>query len=260
MIIALFGDVHGNLPAMYDLCQRWQTETGETIDLVLQTGDMGLWRNIEKMDRATRKHFKQDKKELGSALYLSGELVAPIETWFIHGNHENFSLLQGSEGRAVDPAGRMIFLGPGSIKVFNDNIESLSVAALGGMEYRFGKYPVPTHERVQKYLHAPSLMGLMEQRPDVDFLLLHDSPLNRGLRTKFPTGSKRLTELIQALKPRFAFYGHYHDPPAPFCIDTTLCACMNFPGARRIPDRDGAMGIIRTNPWAFQFVPAESQD
>lgn len=254
MILAVFGDVHGNLPGMYELCKSWEQEKKQRIDLVLQTGDIGLWSSFEQMDRATKKYYTKDKSELAAGAYLSGERVAPIETWFVHGNHENFPLLADREGQAVDPGGRIIFLAPGSVREFHKGSEILRVAALGGMEYRFGKYPTPSDERVQKYLHPPSLNHLRKESPKVDVLLLHDAPLNKGLRNKFPTGSKRLTELIKAMQPRFAFYGHYDDPPEPFCLGSTLCAGMNFARARRILNRDGAMGILRTDRWEFHFV------
>lgn len=254
MIVAVFGDVHGNLAAMFDCCFDWQNRSAKQIDLILQTGDMGLWCSFEEADKAARKHHADDATELTAALYLSGCKTAPIETWFINGNHENFSLLVGRENQPVDPAGRIVFLSPGSIREFRKGKEALRVAALGGIEYRFGKYAIPSNQRVQKYLHPPSLENLQKTSSKVDVLLLHDAPLNKGLRTKFPTGSKRLTELIQALQPRFAFYGHYDDPPEPFYIGSTLCASTNFAKAKRIPGRDGAMGILQTDVWQFHFV------
>lgn len=254
MVVAVFGDVHGNLPGMYKLCEQWQQEKKTQIDLVLQTGDMGLWASFEQMDKATKKHYAKDGSELASAAYLSGEKTAPIEMWFVHGNHENFAFLCHKEGGAVDPRGRIIFLAPGSVREFRKGEDILRVAALGGMEYRFGKYPVPSEERVQKYLHPPSLENLRKTRPKVDVLLLHDAPLNKGLRNKFPTGSKRLTELIETMQPRFAFYGHYDDPPEPFYLGSTLCAGTNFTGAKRIANRDGAMGALWTDTWEFHFV------
>jgi len=254
MIVAIFGDVHGNLPGMYQLCRSWQQEKKECIDLVLQTGDIGLWSSFDQMDKATKKHYKKDESELASAVYLSGEQKAPIKTWFIHGNHENFSLLYHKEGGAVDPSGQIIFLATGLVRQFRKGNEVLRVAALGGMEYRFGKYPIASNERVQKYLHPPSLELLRKESSQVDVLLLHDAPLNKGLRNKFPTGSKRLTELIEAMQPRFMFYGHYDDPPEPFYLGPTFCAGTNFAGARRVPNRDGAMGILRTEQWEFHFV------
>jgi len=254
MIVAIFGDVHGNLDGMYLLCREWQEEHGEKISLVLQTGDMGLFRSVEEMDRASRRHFRKDETELGAVDYLDGKKKAPIETWFVHGNHENFEILRAHEGEAVDPAGKIIFLPPATVHVFKRGKEQLTVAGLGGMEYRFGKYPLPSQERIQKYLHPDCLQKFLEEKPRVDVLLMHDAPLNKGLRDRFPTGSKRITQLIETLQPRFLFYGHYNNPPEPFRIGDTFCACMNYPDAKRIPRRDGAMGILRTDRWQFEYV------
>ena len=254
MIAALFGDVHGNLPGLYDMCSAWQDENNERIDLVLQTGDMGLFRSFDEMDKAARKHLEKDQTEPAAAEYVSGKRAAPVDTWFVHGNHENFPLLRLSENRPVDPAGRIVFLGPGTVREFRKGGEALRIAALGGMEYRFGKFPIPSDERVQKYLHPQLLDRLLATPGKVDVLLLHDAPLNKGLRNKFPTGSTRLTEFIRSLQPRFAFYGHYDDPPEPFRIGSTLCAGLNSARAKRIPGRDGAMGILRTDRWEFCFV------
>lgn len=254
MIVAIFGDVHGNLPGMYELCADWQQENKQKIDLILQTGDIGLWQSFQEMDKATKKHFAKDESELAAAPYLSGQQIAPIQTWFVHGNHENFSLLVDTEGQPVDAAGQIVFLAPGSVREFRREEEILRVAGLGGMEYRFGKFPIPSDERVQKYLHPACLDRLRHEEPRIDVLLLHDSPLNKGLRNEFPTGSKRLTELILDIQPRLAFYGHYDDPPEPFWLGSTFCAGMNFASAKRIPSRDGAMGILRTDTWEFHFV------
>jgi hypothetical protein len=254
MIVAVFGDVHGNAGGMYGLHRVWQEQHGQAIDLVLQTGDMGLWRTPEEMDAATRRRLANDPAELGWAAYLQGTQTAPVETWFVHGNHENFALLEVKEGQPVDPAGRIVFLAPGSIREFRRAGQTLLVAGLGGMEYRFGKYPIPPGRPVRKYLYPPALERLAGQKGKADVLLLHDAPLNKGLRNKFPTGSRRLTELVEALQPRFAFYGHYADPPEPFRLGQTLCAGMNSAAARRIPGRDGAMGILRTDAWEFDFV------
>lgn len=41
MNIAVFADVHGRILLAFKLCARWEKETGEQIDLILQAGDMG---------------------------------------------------------------------------------------------------------------------------------------------------------------------------------------------------------------------------
>jgi hypothetical protein len=67
MNIAVFADVHGRVLLAFKLCARWQQETGETIDLILQAGDLGAYPDISHLDRATIKHARKDPTELGFA-------------------------------------------------------------------------------------------------------------------------------------------------------------------------------------------------
>ncbi|MCE5231526.1 metallophosphoesterase [bacterium] len=254
MLIALFGDVHGNLPAVYSLCEEHESSTGEKIDLALQIGDMELWRNADEMKAADPKRRHADEFFLGAAPYVSGEKPVPIPTWFVHGNNENYALLREVRDGAIDPAGRLVFLPPGCVREFHKDRDTITISGLGGMEYRFGKFPIPNEQPVHKYIYPPAIDELERTKPAIDILLLHDAPMNKGLRDKFPTGSKRITRLIETISPRFAFYGHYDNPPEPFRIGNTLCACLNLPSARRIPHRDGSMAILRTNPWQFEFL------
>lgn len=43
MYLAVFGDVHGNLDAMYEYVQRWEEKYGTPISAILQTGDLGVF-------------------------------------------------------------------------------------------------------------------------------------------------------------------------------------------------------------------------
>src|SRR5215467_12895557 len=65
MNIAVFADVHGRLLLAFKLCARWQRETGEKIDLILQAGDLGAYPVRERMDRATLKYIERDPTEMG---------------------------------------------------------------------------------------------------------------------------------------------------------------------------------------------------
>lgn len=256
MLIAVFGDVHGNLAGLYELCAEWEKTSGRPIDLALQIGDMELWRNPEEMKAADPKRRDVDDSFLGAAPYITGEKRIPVETWFVHGNNENYELLRSASGGKIDPEGRLVYLAPGTVREFQKADETISVCGFGGMEYRFGKFPIPEEQPVHKYIYPPAIDELERAKPAVDILLLHDAPMNKGLRDKFPTGSKRITHLVETLAPKFAFYGHYDNPPAPFRIGPTLCAGLNQSDARHIPKRDGGMAILDTDGWKFGFVKA----
>lgn len=254
MLIALFGDVHGNLPGIYELCADHEKSSGEKVDLVLQIGDMELWRTNEEMKAADPRRRDADEFMLGAAQFLNVNHPIPIPTWFVHGNNENYALLREAIDGVIDPARRLIFLAPGRVREFKTTNEIVKIAGVGGMEYRFGKFPIPDEQPIHKYIYPPAVEDLERTKPGIDILLLHDAPLNKGLRDKFPTGSARLTHLVETLQPRFVFYGHYDNPPEPFKIGRTVCACLNLPAARRIPHREGSMAILRTSDWKFEFV------
>ena len=65
MRIALFSDIHGKVLLPFKLCDFYQKKTGKKIDLILQCGDIGAYPNLEALDKATVKHAKYDRDELG---------------------------------------------------------------------------------------------------------------------------------------------------------------------------------------------------
>lgn len=65
MRIAIFADIHGKILLPFKLVDLYQKQTGQKIDLILQCGDMGAFPNVETMDKATVRHAKHDRDELG---------------------------------------------------------------------------------------------------------------------------------------------------------------------------------------------------
>src|SRR6266436_811350 len=97
MNIAIFADLHGRVLLAFKLCARWQQETGEHIDLILQAGDLGYFPDRTRLDRATIRHAERDPTELG---YLEHFVAARPEVGkalagtscpmiFVRGNHED---------------------------------------------------------------------------------------------------------------------------------------------------------------------------
>jgi len=62
--VAVFGDVHGHLRLMFQLCRLWQKEHKIHLDGVLQCGDIGFFPDISRVDSATRQYAKRDPEEL----------------------------------------------------------------------------------------------------------------------------------------------------------------------------------------------------
>src|SRR5215213_936056 len=97
MNIAIFADIHGRILLCFKLCARWERETGEQIDLVLQAGDLGAYPDLQRLDRATIKHARTDPSELGFATSFAewhGEIAEVLSNTsfpliFVRGNHED---------------------------------------------------------------------------------------------------------------------------------------------------------------------------
>lgn len=70
MIIACLGDLHGRILLAFKLVQRWQAENGIPVDLILCTGDVGVFPDTRKMDRASARHLERDRSEAGFAEYF----------------------------------------------------------------------------------------------------------------------------------------------------------------------------------------------
>lgn len=133
-VIAVFGDVHGQLEGMYGLCRSWEDETGQAIAAILQTGDLGVFPDPANLDRATRRHAERDPSELGASSYLSGSRVPRVPALFGRGNHEDFDFLgRFPDGRPVDLHCRLILLGSSRPRVLDVGVCHVSIAGLGGI-------------------------------------------------------------------------------------------------------------------------------
>jgi len=250
-VIAVFGDVHGALDAMYRLCAQWERKRSP-VALILQTGDMGIFPG--DLDKATRRHAEADPTELGAKDYVDGIKTPDRTTVFIRGNHEDHAwLAQYPEGGAIDPSGLMHYLT--GLRVYTVDIGGVgvTVAGLGGIAPRGRRN---TEEKNPGGAFDPAELDalLALETGSVDVLLTHDSPRGFGLRGNVDTGADEITLLIEHLQPRFAFWGHYGHPPDPFTLGDTQCFPMTAENALRLPRRDGAMGILRPSDWSFEYV------
>ncbi len=137
MNVAVFGDTHGHLRLVLQLCRLWQMREGVPVDAVLQCGDLGFFPDLGTLDKATRRFAARDPEELGFARFFGapepperdelveevllgppdhpGTLRGPV-IW-CHGNHEDFTALEARVGSAhltpVDAYNRFFFLRSG---------------------------------------------------------------------------------------------------------------------------------------------------
>lgn len=95
MRIALFADLHGRILLCFKLVARYQRETGKSIDLILQCGDMGVFPNLGRLDKATIKYASYDRTELGFYKAANQDPIMEVvdATWLKEYTKENWQYL-----------------------------------------------------------------------------------------------------------------------------------------------------------------------
>ncbi len=92
MWIALEGCLHGQLDCVYDAVRAAEANAGVKVDLLICCGDFQATRNQQDLlGLACPPKFR---KLNDFAKYYTGEVVAPVLTIFIGGNHEASSYMQ----------------------------------------------------------------------------------------------------------------------------------------------------------------------
>jgi Icc-related predicted phosphoesterase len=229
MNIAVFADVHGRVLLAFKLCARWQQETGERIDLILQAGDLGAYPEMSRLDRATRKYAERDPTELGFMEHfmtvdptveaLLAETSCPLV--FVRGNHEDHAWLDELEQQhagpifAIDVYRRVFNLKTGIPWTFQQGDERITVLGIGRISPPEGETSAEQGKYIQPY---ESARVYQEHVPEADILLTHHSRtdfviLERGVKIKASTGMKEIEFVLDMEQPAYHFYGHYGGPP-----------------------------------------------
>lgn len=210
MIAAVFGDLHGKIKLAYRLCQRWQREHQQALDLILQVGDLGFWPDITRLDQATMRFASKDMDELGFLEFYEGsqsldrlfEDQLP-DLYFIKGNHEDFDLLEeGDEPVPVDAYHKILYLPNGITFSHTRGSEELRVSALGGIG---GEHDIAKRRRHKKAYFTDSEIQRLCAQGDTDILLTH-----HGDTAKRGCISLPIQRLRKSLDPAYHFYGHLH--------------------------------------------------
>ena len=216
MNIAVFADVHGRILLALKLCARWQRETGERIDLILQAGDLGAFPDLARMDSATKRHAERDPSEMGFLHYFVTpqpeveRVLAELgcDLIFVRGNHEDHAWLDQLEQQAsaplfsVDPYQRLWCLKTGVPYTFEAADERLTILGVG----RIGAPPDSRREK-PTYLQ-PYERKRLNRLTDVSFdvLLTHDSARDQIYAG---SGIEEIGLLIDLYQPSYHFFGHY---------------------------------------------------
>lgn len=292
MNIAIFADVHGRVLLAFKLCARWQRETGERIDLILQAGDLGAYPELSRLDKATRRYADRDPSELGFMGHFVQEdpwVAAQLDETscpmiFVRGNHEDHLWLDELEQQStgaifpVDVYRRIYNLKTGMLWTFQTGGEQISVFGIG----RIGPPEGEVDQQESKYIQPyESKRVYLDSAASVDILLTHHSRtdfvvLERGVKIKASTGMKEIEHVLDEKQPMYHFYGHYGGPPQ-VCPDTngvTLSvklADLHWERGGSILEA-GSMGLLRwhdrnqhtfevlAEPWLQEYSSYNWQD
>lgn len=259
MNVAVFSDVHGRILLCFLLCARWQQETGERIDAILQAGDLGAYPSEAGMDRATIRHGQLDPTEFGFATDfaeyhedVAGALArTECPLIFVRGNHEDHAWLDALERQSdaadalfpIDAYRRVFCLKTGVPYTVRNGTEALTVLGVGRIGAPFGET-----EAKPKYLQNYEMERLYAlDTLALDVLLTHDVAPDSGERSH---GMEEIRLMLDTHEPRYHFYGHT-EGPFQTRLDsngvTTSCRLADLSWQHGTEGKlpPGAMGILR---------------
>ncbi|WP_299458865.1 metallophosphoesterase [uncultured Microscilla sp.] len=220
MKVAIFADLHGRLLLAFKLVERYQRETGQNIDLILQCGDVGIFPELDHLDTATLRFARRDRSELGFHDYFTiphrkaQEVLEKTDCQMVcvRGNHEDHEFLDGLEQLnpdqtlfPVDCYKRVFVCKSGHIQQFTHEDATLNVLGVGragDRKNRDNATFIQPYERRQ-------LRQTISAKPTIDILISHDVPTDM---TDPGYGMKELRPALDALRPSYHFYGHTGKP------------------------------------------------
>lgn len=266
----VFGDLHGRILPAFALARAWQRDHNEPVTALLQVGDLGYFPFPDRLDRATKKHARDDPLELGAQqlVYPSPEADAlftlpdvPGPMWFIAGNHEDHQALidcYGLPGSTdddfpVDHYRQLRCIADGHVATLPG---CLRVGGLWGID----------DEAPRARRHVPALARLNRNSAKrlalapMDVLLTHESPRDAVWED---AGSRAVSLVLQTAKPAFAFFGHYHEEGrldecdfAP--TQVYHLAGLEFRGPRGSAE-DWCVGVLRWRETGASFTYVEDR-
>lgn len=218
--VAIFADIHGKFLLPFKLVDYYQNLTGKKIDAIIQCGDMGVFVDKNSLDKATLRHAKKDKDELGFMM----DFIKPnkdiakfltqlnIPMYAVRGNHEDHEFLDKLEKESdkdvpyftIDCYDKVRVLKTGFPFILNNEQDSISFVGVGRIGDRKGR---KDKKFIQNY-EREQLKKLYKTCYDSDILISHDkaSESIRGY------GSQEIDELLNQIAFGYHFYGHTGEP------------------------------------------------
>lgn len=258
MNIAIFGDAHGKILLAFKLCARWQQETGQKIEAILQAGDLGVFPDYSRLDDATIRYAQKDPDELGFMTYfmqhdpqvaaILAQTTCPM--LFVRGNHEDHDWLDQLEEQSddvlfpIDAYQRIYCLKSGLPYTISAAKQALTILGIGRVGTSTGRGDPNQGQFIQPH-ERKRLQQLTPASLSIDLLLTHDSARD------FVTEGYGMSEIRQTLnrfRPLYHFYGHT-GKPANQRLDTngSTQSCQLSDLGWQL----GNGGIVRTNAMAL---------
>ncbi|KAG9445831.1 hypothetical protein H6P81_011959 [Aristolochia fimbriata] len=228
MKIAVEGCMHGDLDNVYATLLHLEKVENTKIDLLICCGDFQAVRNKNDLESLNVPSHYRSMNSFWK--YYSGQVVAPVPTVFIGGNHEASNYLwELYYGGWAAP--NVYFLGfAGVIKFGNIRIGGIS-GIFNQRHYHLGHYERPPYNnndiRSVYHVREYDVYKLMQVKEPIDIFVSHDWP--RGITDygnweqlihqkpyfekeikERTLGSKAAAELLDKLKPPYWFSAHLH--------------------------------------------------
>ncbi|MFZ4930390.1 metallophosphoesterase family protein [Chryseobacterium sp. Mn2064] len=219
MKIAIFSDIHGKILLPFKLVDLYQKETGNTIDFILQCGDMGAYPTIENLDKATIKHAQYDRDELGfhddftkkdpSIQSFLDQLK--INMICVRGNHEDHDFLDQLENEnpqssmfPIDVYGKVFVCKSGFKQKLETENETLTFVGIGRIGDRKGR----SEKRFIQDYERKAVKKLLTTKDIFDVLITHDKDdsSQRGY------GMSEIRDVLDNIIFHYHFYGHTGEP------------------------------------------------
>ncbi len=222
MKILIAGDIHGR----FDLLEEAQRNNPDC-DLCLQVGDLEPVRGEDDLKELTGPDRYNKVRQFPD--YWASKKTLPIETWFIGGNHEPWSLLyQHNQRHGNDPEliDNLYYFGRYGVR----DINGLTIAGLSGV-YGEKSYDTPSSDRLRwalgkdwfknrrtAHFREDEVEALLEEATgrDVDILMTHCWPTPDVLEEapgwyySNGYGIGVIGDLAELIEPTYHVAGHIH--------------------------------------------------
>jgi len=242
-LIAIAGDVHGDIVLLYEKVVEIQAKIGAPIEAVFQVGDLHLYSDTSRIDSAVLRHGGAGE----FPTWFREKRAIPIPTYAILGNHDDAELFYQYAGREIVPSLHLLSQGiVTSIKVGGVDVR---IGVLGGnySQKFFKTDPEKLPQGRKRHYTQAHIDSLINNKP-FDILLTHEAPTGLVKRNDNDLGRLEITDLIERTQPQMAFFGHHHTHASDNIGKTVVT------GLARIQNLGGLIVLAISKDGIFQLL------